>query len=69
MIILQKFENKNLYDLHSNPVDFDNNPCKLHCNVPTILNDISCTKFGMRTIPYEVNIAQIDPDLLLCRLG
>ena len=45
MIILQKFENKNLYDLHSNPVDFDNNPCKLHCNIPTNLNDIPCTEF------------------------
>ena len=44
MIILQKFENKNLDDLQSNPIDIDNNPCKLFCNIPVNFNDIPCTE-------------------------
>ena len=35
-------KNKILDDLQSNPVDFDNDPCKLYCNIPVNFNDIPC---------------------------
>ena len=37
-------KNKILDDLQYNPVDFDNNPCKLYCNIPVNINDIPCTE-------------------------